>query len=145
LEAFLVSVFLLSEGEECFEWGFSFVVVGVDLDVFVVDTVGRVESNYAIGLNPPLLNDLIQHLLCIVKQLLCFFSHCLVLKDLRVASIWVLSSQLPCLEEWVPINIRDQLPQWVVLEYFSANELRSCEFDSVPVELVFLDSCFCEC
>lgn len=101
----MVSVFLLSEGEESFEWGLSLVVIRVDLDVFVVDTVGGVESNYAISFNPSLFNDLIEHLLCVVKQLLGLFSDCLVFEYLGVSSVWVLSSQLPGLEEGVPVNV----------------------------------------
>lgn len=79
---------------------------GVDLNIIMLDGVCRVETKDTSSLEPLVLDDLFQHGLSVIKEFPSLFTHCLIIKDLRVCAIWVLASDLPALEERVPIDVR---------------------------------------
>ena len=56
-----------------------------------------------------LIDDGLQHLLCLVEQLLGFSSNGFVVENLRVATVRVLSTKLPHLEEGRPVNVWDDI------------------------------------
>ena len=82
---------------------------GVEFDVIVVDSVGWVETDHASRLKPLVLDDFLKHNLRVFEQLAGLLTHRLVIKDLRVGTIRVLPSDLPALEEGIPVDVGDQL------------------------------------
>ncbi len=90
----------------------------------MVHCVGRVECYDATCLKPFVIYNVLNHLLGIVVEFLGFNTDCLVVEDLGVGSVWVLASDLPGLEEWVPIEIREELFKVVFKEYFGSEEGR---------------------
>ena len=81
---------------------------GVELDIIVVDSVGRVESDNASRLKPLVLDDFLKHNLGIFEQLAGLLPDRLVIEDLRVGTIGVFPSDLPALEEGIPVDVGDQ-------------------------------------
>mmetsp|Transcript_17649 Transcript_17649/g.35511 ORF Transcript_17649/g.35511 Transcript_17649/m.35511 type:complete len:622 (+) Transcript_17649:965-2830(+) len=97
-------------------------VGGVDLDV-VADRVRWPDANDARRLELLACDDLINELEGIAVQLLSLGTDGLVVEDLGVATVGVLATQLPHLEEGVPVDVREQLLEINVLEDLGAEEL----------------------
>lgn len=114
-EGILVLVGLLAESAE---FGFEslHVVLVIDLNVVLLVGVAWVETDDAPGLDELFINNFLKHSLSIIKKLLSLLTHCLVLENLWIGSIRVLAPDLPCLEEWVPVDERKELCQVVLLE-----------------------------
>lgn len=79
------------------------VSIVIDFDIIFGVRVARIESNDSSGLNQVVVNNVLEHLLGVIEELLGLLSDSLVVKDLWVSSVGVLTSDLPGLEEWVPI------------------------------------------
>ena len=75
----------------------------------MVNSVGWVETDHTSGLEPLVLDDFLKHNLGIFEQLARLLPDRLVIEDLRVGAIGVLPSDLPALEEGIPIDVGDQL------------------------------------
>ena len=87
-----------------------FVTLGrVEFDVIVVNSVGWVETDNPSGLKPLVLDDFLKHNLRVFEQLARLLTHRLVIEDLRVGTVGVLPSDLPALEEGIPVDVGDQL------------------------------------
>lgn len=78
----------------------------------------------------------------IVKELLGFLTNSLIIEDLRVGPVGVLASDLPGLEEWVPIDVGDQRLQIVVFKHFSSQKSRLDYLYFAPVSFHLSLSCF---
>lgn len=77
---------------------------GIDLNVIMVDSVGRVEADNTSGFKPLILDNLLKHDLSIIEKFTSLLSHSLIVENLRVGTVRVLSSDLPALEEGIPID-----------------------------------------
>ena len=108
----------------------------------MIDCISRVESNNSSCLKPFVLYNLFQHSLSIVKELLCFVSYGFVIEYLRVCAIGILSTNLPALEEGVPIDEWQEFFQVILFEDSSSKELGLSDGYLVPVYLDFLGACF---
>ena len=106
-------------------------VVGVDLDVVVVDGVGRQEHHDAVSGEPAVVDDLLQHGLAVGEDLAGLFTHHGVIEDVRE-----LAGQVPGLEERAPVDVFGQLGQILVLEGSAANELGPGRHVGAPVGLL---------
>ena len=107
--------------------------------------VASVESNDCSCLNPIVLDDVLDHLLCIIEELLGFHTNSLIIEYLRIGSVWVLASDLPGLEERIPIDVGDQLGEVVgFVDFIGANYAWSDDLCLVPVDLHLLGSCFAQ-
>jgi hypothetical protein len=69
----------------------------------MIDCVSRIESNNSTSFKQTFLNDLLEHHLSIIIELTSFLADGLVIKYFRVCSVRVLATDLPALEEGVPI------------------------------------------
>ena len=81
----------------------------LEFDVIVVNSVGRVEADHTSCLKPLVLDDFLKHNLSIFEQLAGLLTDRLVIEDFRVGTVRVLPSDLPALEEGIPVDIGDQL------------------------------------
>ena len=108
-------------------------VRGVDFNIIMLDGVRRVETKDTSSLEPLVLDDLFQHGLSVVKEFPSLFTHCLIIKDLRVCAIRVLASDLPALEERVPIDVRYEFLKIILNEYLCPQERGLNDGDLVPV------------
>mmetsp|Transcript_35398 Transcript_35398/g.113784 ORF Transcript_35398/g.113784 Transcript_35398/m.113784 type:complete len:241 (+) Transcript_35398:451-1173(+) len=95
----------------------------VHLDV-VADRIGRPDADDGAGLERLVLDDVGDERLAVGVQLLRLLAHRLVVEDLGVAAVGVLSAKLPDLEERVPVDVRQQLLERVVLVHLGADQLR---------------------
>ena len=86
-------------------------LVLVDLDVLVVDGVGRIEAHHAVGLEPAALDDLLEHGLPFLVHLARLLAHHLVLQDGGE-----MAEQAPGIEERAPVHVLGYLGQVVALE-----------------------------
>jgi hypothetical protein len=89
-----------------------------------------------------MLNNLFKHGLSVIKKLFSFFSNSFVIENLWIGSIWILASNLPRLEEGVPINIRKKRFEIVMGKNFCSKESRLMNLYLVPVNLHFPLSSF---
>ena len=85
------------------------VLRAVDLDVVVINLVAGVEPNDGATLYELLVQQLLEHGLRVVEELLGLSTNGLVFEDLGVSSVGVLASDLPSLEEGVPVDKWQQL------------------------------------
>lgn len=76
----------------------------------------------------------------VVEQLLGFLAYSLVIEDLRVSSVRVFASDLPTLEERIPIEEFNELREIVLSENLSAKERWLNDLGSGPVYLLLLCS-----
>ena len=72
----------------------------------MVYSVCWIEANNTSGFKPFAFDNLLKHYLGVVKQLSGFLTHSLIVKDLWVCAVGILASNLPALEEWVPVDKR---------------------------------------
>jgi len=79
-------------------------IIPKELNVVMIVCICRIEGNDSSCLQPLVLNDLLYHCLSVVEELSGFFSDCLVVEDLRVGAVRILASDLPALEEGVPVE-----------------------------------------
>mmetsp|Transcript_23177 Transcript_23177/g.58437 ORF Transcript_23177/g.58437 Transcript_23177/m.58437 type:complete len:525 (-) Transcript_23177:2389-3963(-) len=93
-----------------------------NLDV-LTDRVGRVQANDALQAQLLVVNEVLQHCLSLLKELLGLHADIGVVENLRVAAVGVPATQLPDLEEGVPVNVREYLLQRVIIIDLGANEL----------------------
>jgi hypothetical protein len=133
-EVVLVLVELLSQGCELGLQGFAIGLV-VNFNVVLLVSVARIESDYSSGLDEVLIYDLLEHFLGSVEKLLCLSSNGLVLEDLWIGSVWVLASDLPGLEERIPIDKVTELFEVVVLIDLSSQEFWLGDSKRLPVGL----------
>ncbi|CAM2147891.1 NAD-specific glutamate dehydrogenase [Paraburkholderia tropica] len=105
-------------------------VVGVDLDVVVVDGVRGQERDHAVRLQPAALDQAREHRPGVGGHLARRLADDLVVEDLRIRT-----GQIPGLEERAPVDVLRQLVQVVVLEHAAADELRLHGFEAGPVDL----------
>mmetsp|Transcript_48669 Transcript_48669/g.115645 ORF Transcript_48669/g.115645 Transcript_48669/m.115645 type:complete len:443 (-) Transcript_48669:1844-3172(-) len=95
-----------------------------DFDIFAILTsVGCVQAHHTLQGHGLLLNDLCDHLLRIVVELLSLCAHLLILEDLGVALVRVPSTELPSLEEWVPIDEWNHIGDRVLVQHGCAHHL----------------------
>mmetsp|Transcript_21059 Transcript_21059/g.36218 ORF Transcript_21059/g.36218 Transcript_21059/m.36218 type:complete len:222 (+) Transcript_21059:580-1245(+) len=86
--------------------GFAVFFTGIDENIFpFIRTICRKQPNNALQIHAFVGNNLLHQLLRISKQFLCFTSDSFVIEDFRVTTVWVAASELPCLEERIPVNI----------------------------------------
>lgn len=52
------------------------------------------------------IDDVLEHSLRVVEEFLSLRTGFRIVEDLRVVTVGVLSANLPCAEEWEPVNIR---------------------------------------
>mmetsp|Transcript_5095 Transcript_5095/g.8685 ORF Transcript_5095/g.8685 Transcript_5095/m.8685 type:complete len:342 (-) Transcript_5095:1343-2368(-) len=132
-EAVLVLVHLLPEGEELgLDGPVSFIN---DLNVIFGVGVAGVEANDAPCVNELVVDHVSEHGLGLVEELLGLLAHGLVVEDLGVGLVGVLASDLPGVEEGIPVDVLDQLLEVVVLEDPSPGKGGLYNFDSLPVGL----------
>jgi hypothetical protein len=74
-------------------------VVGVELDVVTV-AVGRPQSEHGTRGQPLLVDDLLQHGLCVDQQLARLLAHDRIVEDGRIRT-----RQVPGLEERAPVDV----------------------------------------
>ena len=67
----------------------------------------------------------------------CVLTDCLVLKDFWISPVGIFSSQLPYIEERLPINVRNELTDFTVIYHFRTQERRT---DWKAVENGFTDN-----
>ena len=91
-------------------------VVGVDLDI-VTHRIGRPESKHRTGGDPFVCDDVFQHGLGVVEQLLRFAADDLVVKNFRIQT-----RQFPRGEKRRPVDALDQFFQRIVGEGFDAGK-----------------------
>ena len=106
-------------------------VISVDLDVVVIDGVGRQEHHDPVGSEPAVVDDLLQHGLAVGEDLAGLFAHHGVIEDVRE-----LAGQVPGLEERAPVDVFGQLGQILVLEGSAANEFGPGRHVGAPVGLL---------
>ena len=75
----------------------------------MVDSVGWVETDHTSRLKPLVLDNFLKHNLRVFEQLARLLPDRLVIEDLRVGTVGVLPSDLPALEEGIPVDVGDQL------------------------------------
>lgn len=92
---------------------------GIHFYVIVIYSISRIETYYTSCFEPTILNDLFKHGLCIFKELESLGPYCLIFEDLRVSTVRVLSTYLPALEEWIPINEGYKLIQIIFYKHLS--------------------------
>ena len=95
------------------------VVVSVDLDVVIVDRVGRQQRDHAVGGQPAAVDEFLQHGLAFFKHLGGCFAHHFIGQDGREGT-----SQVPGLEERTPVDVFGDGGQIDVLEFAAADEFR---------------------
>ena len=115
-ESILVFVNLLTNSAE-FSFKSFLVILIVNFNIVIAVRVGWIETNYSSSFNELVVYDVLQHFLSIIEQLLSLLTDCLIIKDLWICSIWILSSDLPCLEERIPINEWNEFIQVVIFEH----------------------------
>jgi hypothetical protein len=110
----------------------------IQLDVIIFISIAWIESNDGSSFNKISINYHLEHLFSFIIELLGLFSHSLVFEDLWVSSIGVFASDLPSLEEGVPIDVFNQGLKVVVLENSFTQELWLNDINSVPVDFHLL-------
>mmetsp|Transcript_34241 Transcript_34241/g.78971 ORF Transcript_34241/g.78971 Transcript_34241/m.78971 type:complete len:295 (-) Transcript_34241:707-1591(-) len=86
--------------------GFSRLLVLKDINVLPTRTSVRgEETDNTLQGHAFLCDKLLHHGLGIIKQFLGFTAHSLIVEDLWIATVGVSSTQLPCLKEWIPVNV----------------------------------------
>ena len=103
-EILLVKIELLAEHCELAKW-LSRVLRVHDFDIIVVNSVARVEADDSSRLDKILIYESAKHDLSIIIKLLGLSTASFIIKDFRVCSIWVLATNLPRCEEWIPIDV----------------------------------------
>jgi len=120
-EAVLILVKLLAQGEEFGSKGLSILLV-IHLNIVIFIGVTRIKSNDCSGFNFLVGDEILQHGLRSVEELLCFSAHSLVVEDFGVGSVRVLTVDLPGLKEGVPIYELCYFSQIVVQEHLSSQK-----------------------
>jgi hypothetical protein len=134
----LIFIQLLSEHAEflCGSYSINWII---QLDVIILIGVAWIEPNNSSGFNKISINYHFEHLLSFIIELLGLLSNSLVFEDLWVSSIGVLASDLPSLEEGVPIDVFNQRLKVVVLVNSRAQEGRLGDLNIVfPVNFHLL-------
>jgi len=129
----LILIKLLSEHAELSSDCFSIILI-IDFNVIILIGVTWIESYNGSGFHKFSIDNLLEHLLSFIIELLGLLSHSLVFEDLWVSSIGVLASDLPSLEEGVPIDVRNQGGNVVVhinlfAQEFWLNNIKTCPVD----------------
>ncbi len=91
----------------------------VNLNVIVVDGIGRENADHRPGCQPFAIDDAAEHHLCIVEEFFSLHAYDLVFKNSRK-----LAGQLPALEKWRPVDVFREFFQRIVIECLYASELR---------------------
>jgi len=87
----------------------SFLIVFIiDFNVIIFVGVTWVKGNQSSSFNSLLFDDIIEHGNSSIVKFFGLLTNGLIVEDFWVSSVWVLSSDLPGDEEWIPINIFDQ-------------------------------------
>mmetsp|Transcript_546 Transcript_546/g.1303 ORF Transcript_546/g.1303 Transcript_546/m.1303 type:complete len:366 (+) Transcript_546:330-1427(+) len=75
----------------------------------IFTSIGGIQPNNSLQGHGTIGDDILHHGLSVIEELLRFASHRCVVEDLRVTTVWVSSTEFPCLEEWVPIDVRHDI------------------------------------
>mmetsp|Transcript_25419 Transcript_25419/g.77122 ORF Transcript_25419/g.77122 Transcript_25419/m.77122 type:complete len:210 (+) Transcript_25419:850-1479(+) len=124
--------------------GFGRPVSRVHLNV-VTNRVGREDANHCLRLQRLVLDDVVEERQAVSMQLLSLLAYRLIVEDLGVATVGVLATKLPDLEEGVPIDVRQQLFKRVVLVHLSADEIRRGRRAIRPADLELGSASLLEC
>jgi len=103
-EILLVKIELLAEHCELAKW-LSRVLRVHDFDIVVVNSVARVKADDSSCLDEIIIYESTKHDLSIIIELLGLSTASFIIKDFRVCSIWVLATNLPRCEKWIPIDV----------------------------------------
>jgi len=104
----------------------------------MIHCVSGIETNYASRLKPFIRDDFIKHDFRILEKLLGLLSDSFVIENLGVCAVWILSTNLPALEKWIPINEWNKFFQIILLKHVCAKYLGLNNVDLLPVSLEFL-------
>jgi hypothetical protein len=110
----------------------------IQLDVIILISVAWIESNNGSSFNKISINYHFEHLFSFIVELQGLLSHSLIFEYLWVSSIRVLASDLPSLEEGIPIDVFNQGLKVVVLENSFTQELWLNDVNIVPVNFHLL-------
>ena len=105
-----------------FPYDFFVAVRRLEFDIIVINSVGRVESDYTSCLKPLVLDDFLKHNLGIFEQLAGLLTDSLVIEDFRIGTVRVFPSNLPALEEGVPVDVWNQFFKVVFNEDLGAQK-----------------------
>ena len=142
-EVVLVFVKLLSEGAiSSFEGGT--IVLVVDFNIIIIIRVARIEPNNGSSFYEVTVNNLFEHLLGSIIELLGLLSNIFVFEDLWVGPVGILASDLPGLEEWIPVDVWKNLFKIIILVDLGAEEGWLDDSETFPVGSKGLRSSFGE-
>ena len=124
---------------QCVQFADGCVVIVVQLDVIVIKWVARIKRNDSSTCNQFVFDDAAEHGLSFVEQFFHLLTARAVVEDYRIASVRVLASELPCVEERIPADVVDELWQVVVFEVGDAHAARLANHVLCPgnVQLLF--------
>mmetsp|Transcript_10965 Transcript_10965/g.20033 ORF Transcript_10965/g.20033 Transcript_10965/m.20033 type:complete len:217 (+) Transcript_10965:3918-4568(+) len=99
--------------------------ISKNVHIFSIFTlVGREHAYNALQAHAFVFDNLIQQCLGIVKKLFCFATNSFVIKDFRVSPVWITPSEFPGLEEWIPVNERDNIFERDIIQNSQAQLVR---------------------
>jgi hypothetical protein len=131
-EVVLVFVKLLSEcAVSCFEGGA--IVLVVNFNIIIIIRVARIEPNNGSSLYEVTVDDLFEHFLGSIIELLSLLTNIFVFEDLWVGPVGVLASDLPGLEEWIPVDVWKNLLKIIIFIDLGAEEGRLDDSETLPV------------
>lgn len=92
----------------------------------------------SIGSQLLVIDDVLEHSLRVVEEFLSLRTGFRIVEDLRVVTVGVLSANLPCAEEWEPVNIRKENVEVEVLNDNNTRLFRWCGCELLPLDFVLL-------
>ena len=120
-----------------------FIIFIIDLNIIFFVWIAWIEAYYTTSFNKILIDYFIQHQICCIKKLLCFLSYCLVIENFWITSVWIFTSNLPCLKEWIPINERNKFLNIILFENSFSNKRWFNNIYRLPVSSQSFRPCFC--
>lgn len=122
---------------------FIFIIFLINFNIVLFIWIAWIETYYSMSFNKILIDYLIQHQISCFKKFFCFFSNCLIIKYFRIPSIWIFTSNLPCLKEWVPINKRNKFFNIILFKNSFTNKWWFNNTYRFPIGPQSFRSCFC--
>lgn len=96
------------------------------------------DSDDSISSELLVIDDVLEHSLRVVEEFLSLSTGFRIVEDLRVVTVGVLSANLPCAEEWEPVNIRNENVEVEVLDDSDTRRVRYFGCELFPLDFVLL-------